>query len=64
MWVDGVYVKAGLEREKAAILVVMAALSAHDIIPAGPLALEDIDEIYRFWTQVRWWSRGDNTQNL
>ena len=27
MWVDGVYVKAGLEREKAAILVVMAALS-------------------------------------
>ena len=27
MWVDGVYVKAGLERENAAILVVMAALS-------------------------------------
>ena len=27
MWVDGVYVKAGLEREKAALLVVMAALS-------------------------------------
>ena len=27
MWVDGVYVKAGLEKEKAAILVVMAALS-------------------------------------
>tara|TARA_Y100000031_G_scaffold129985_1_gene149404 strand:- start:52 stop:1296 length:1245 start_codon:yes stop_codon:yes gene_type:complete len=27
MWVDGVYVKAGLEREKAAILVVLAALS-------------------------------------
>ena len=27
MWVDGVYVEAGLEREKAAILVVMAALS-------------------------------------
>ena len=27
MWVDGVYVKAGLEREKVAILVVMAALS-------------------------------------
>ena len=32
MWVDGVYVKAGLEREKAAILVVMAALSC------GPMA--------------------------
>ena len=27
MWVDGVYVKAGLEREKAALVVVMAALS-------------------------------------
>ena len=27
IWVDGVYVKAGLEREKAAILVVIAALS-------------------------------------
>ncbi|MFQ5918112.1 MAG: IS256 family transposase [Candidatus Binatia bacterium] len=27
LWVDGVYVKAGLEREKAAILVVLAALS-------------------------------------
>ena len=26
MWVDGVYVKAGLEREEAAVLVVMAAL--------------------------------------
>ncbi len=27
LWVDGVYVKAGLEKEKAAILVVLAALS-------------------------------------
>ncbi len=27
IWVDGVYVKAGLEREKAAVLVVIAALS-------------------------------------
>jgi len=26
LWVDGVYVKAGLEREKAAVLVVLAAL--------------------------------------
>ena len=26
MWVDGVYFKAGLEKEKAAVLVVMAAL--------------------------------------
>jgi putative transposase len=27
VWVDGVYVKAGLEKEKAAVLVVLAALS-------------------------------------
>jgi len=27
LWVDGIYVKAGLEREKAALLVVLAALS-------------------------------------
>ncbi|MCI0408884.1 MAG: IS256 family transposase [Acidobacteria bacterium] len=27
LWVDGVYVKAGLEKEKAAVLVVLAALS-------------------------------------
>lgn len=27
LWVDGVYVKAGLEKEKAALLVVLAALS-------------------------------------
>src|SRR5207247_3166425 len=26
LWVDGVYVKAGLEKDKAAILVVLAAL--------------------------------------
>ena len=27
MWVDGVYVKAGFEREKAAVLVAIGALS-------------------------------------
>ena len=27
MWADGVYVKAGLEREKAALLVVIGALA-------------------------------------
>lgn len=27
LWVDGVYIKAGLEKEKAAVLVVLAALS-------------------------------------
>jgi putative transposase len=30
MWVDGIYVKAGLEKEKAALLVVLAALSNGD----------------------------------
>ncbi|MBL3363902.1 IS256 family transposase, partial [Klebsiella pneumoniae] len=27
LWVDGIYVKAGLERERAALLVAIAALS-------------------------------------
>ena len=36
MWVDGVYVKAGLEREKAAILVVMAALSDGSKVVVAP----------------------------
>ena len=27
LWVDGVYVKAGLQKEKAAVLVALAALS-------------------------------------
>lgn len=27
MWVDGIYVKAGLEKEKAAVLTVIAGLS-------------------------------------
>jgi len=30
MWVDGIYVKAGLEKEKAALLVVLAAMSNGD----------------------------------
>jgi putative transposase len=30
LWVDGIYVKAGLEKEKAALLVVLAALSNGD----------------------------------
>ena len=33
MWVDGVYVKAGLEKEKAAILVVLVALSDGSKVP-------------------------------
>ena len=45
MWVDGVYVKAGLEREKAAILVVMAALSdgRKVVVSAIPGYREDTD---------------------
>ena len=27
LWADGMYVKAGLEKEKAAVLVIMAGLS-------------------------------------
>ena len=37
MWVDGVYVKAGLEKEKAAILVVMAALSDGRKVVVSPV---------------------------
>lgn len=28
LWVDGVYIKVGLDKEKAAILVILAALTA------------------------------------
>ena len=35
LWVDGVYVKAGLEKDKAAILVVLAApLTGQNVILA------------------------------
>ena len=49
MWVDGVYVKAGLEREKAAILVVMAALSdgRKVVVSAIPGYRESIEELVR-----------------
>ena len=50
MWVDGVYVKAGLEREKAAILVVMAALSdgSKVVVSAIPGYRESIES----WSDV------------
>ena len=50
MWVDGVYVKAGLEREKAAVLVVMAALSdgGKVVVSAVPGYRESIES----WSDV------------
>ena len=45
IWVDGVYVKAGLEREKAAILVVIAALSdgSKRVLSAEPGYRESVE---------------------
>ena len=31
MWADGIYVKVGLERDKAAVLVVIGAMSGRSI---------------------------------
>ena len=50
MWVDGVYVKAGLEREKAAILVVMAALSHGSEVVVS--AVPGYRESTRSWSEV------------
>ena len=50
MWVDGVYVKAGLEREKAAILVVMAALSDGSKVVVS--AVHGYRESTRSWSEV------------
>ena len=49
MWVDGVYVKAGLEKEKAAVLVVMAALSdgSKVVVSAVPGYRESDSELVR-----------------
>ena len=50
VWVDGVYVKAGLEKEKAAILVVMAALSdgRKVVVSAAPVYRESTQS----WSDV------------
>ena len=50
MWVDGVYVKAGLEKEKAAVLVVMAALSdgSKEVVSAVPGYRESTEN----WSEV------------
>ena len=50
MWVDGVYVKAGLEREKAAILVVIAALSDGSKVVVS--AVPGYRESTRSWSEV------------
>ncbi|HSW62627.1 MAG TPA: transposase, partial [Dissulfurispiraceae bacterium] len=35
LWADGIYVKAGLEKDKAALLVIMGALTdGNKVIPA------------------------------
>ena len=49
MWVDGVYVKAGLEKEKAAVLVVMAALSdgSKVVVSAVPGYRESTENLVR-----------------
>ena len=44
VWVDGVYVKAGLEREKAAILVVIGVLS---VVPGYRESTESWSEVLR-----------------
>ena len=45
LWVDGIYVKAGLEKEKAVLLVVLAALSD------GSKAVVSVTSGYRESTQ-------------
>ena len=50
MWVDGVYVKAGLERDKAAVLVVMAALSDGSKVVVS--VVPGYRESTRSWSEV------------
>ena len=50
MWVDGVYVKAGLEKEKAAILVVRAALSDGSKVVVS--AMPGYRESTESWSEV------------
>ena len=50
MWVDGVYVKAGLDREKAAILVAVAALSDGSKVVLS--AVPGYRESTRSWSDV------------
>ena len=75
MWVDGVYVKAGLEKEKAAVLVVMAALSdgskvVVSAVPGYRESTENWSEVLRdikrrglscpsWWLETDTWASGE-----
>ena len=61
VWVDGVYVKVGLEREKAAVLVVIAALSdgSKQVLSADPGYRESVES----WSETLR-SRGMNCPRL
>ena len=50
VWADGIYVKAGLERDKAALLVVMGAMrdGTKEILAVRPGYRESIES----WTEV------------
>ena len=50
MWVDGVYVKAGFEREKAAVLVALAALSDGSKVVLN--AVPGYRESTKSWSEV------------
>ncbi len=52
MWVDGVYVKAGLERERAALLIVVAGLAdgrkeVVAVVPGYRESMESWSEVLR-----------------
>ena len=62
MWVDGVYVKTGLEKEKAAVLVVMAALSdgskvVVSAVPGYRESTENWSEVLRERRGLSYWRR-------
>ena len=60
VWVDGVYVKVGLEREKAAVLVVIAALSdgSKQVLSADPGYRESVESWSKTLRSLK--SRGMN----
>ena len=64
IWVDGVYVKAGLEREKAAVLVVIAALrdGSKRVLSAEPGYRESVESWSETLRSLK--SRGMNRPRL
>ena len=50
MWADGIYVKAGLERDKAALLVVMGAMrdGTKEVLAIAPGYRESTES----WSEV------------